>query len=364
MKTFDIGDYYIEQFKLEDPHGKDLIDLITSSFLNDEAAQSDGASIVFNEQTFYTLFGTPSTEKDFFVRAIDKKTKAIVGFLGTIPRNLAINGEQYKFAIPSWLAVHHKHQRKGIAKALGKGLLEIAKEKGYDGGFALHEPEQHGIDTSKAVARETNIPLHRLVWITKYVIRVFDVDKIASVVKLRWYEKLFFRFKVKIPEVQNSNIRFFKPDDIKQIYELIQDLVKRNQIAIVQEFKDIEWFFQNKNVLCIVHENNEGKIDGFITAWEFNLAGFGNVIEFGWLDMVHTYKLKNNEIRDLANFFTVEAKKKGWKGLQTPYIPYFDAKPFQKANFIFFPKKLSLDLFNIKNIPIPEKIDSFYFDWR
>jgi len=59
-----------------------------------------------------------------------------------------------------------------------------------------------------------------------------------------------------------------------------------------------------------------------------------------------------------------EAIKLGWKGLQTPYIPYFNAKPFIKANFIFFAKKVGIDLFNWSNIPIPEKIDSMFFYWR
>ncbi|MCK5158912.1 MAG: hypothetical protein KAR08_07135, partial [Candidatus Heimdallarchaeota archaeon] len=106
------------------------------------------------------------------------------------------------------------------------------------------------------------------------------------------------------------------------------------------------------------------KINGYILAWEFVLAGFGNQVPFGWLDTVHAYNLSGSEVKDLANFMSEEAIKLGWKGLQTPYIPYFDAKPFIKANFIFFGKKVGIDLFNWSNIPIPEKIDSMFFYWR
>ncbi|MHA1400870.1 MAG: hypothetical protein ACTSQE_11040 [Candidatus Heimdallarchaeaceae archaeon] len=95
-----------------------------------------------------------------------------------------------------------------------------------------------------------------------------------------------------------------------------------------------------------------------------NLAGFGNAIPFGWLDIVHIYNLNNKESRDLSVFFTSISKAKGWKGIQTPYIPYFRSKPLKKANFIFFPKKLSLDMLLLKDVPVPEKVESIYFDWR
>ncbi|OQX54981.1 MAG: hypothetical protein B5M54_04150 [Candidatus Aminicenantes bacterium 4484_214] len=243
-------------------------------------------------------------------------------------------------------------------------MLEIGLEAGYEGGFALHEPEQHGVDTSRAVAREMGFPLERLVRIKQFVIRIFDVEKVAAVVKLRWFEKFFFSFKQKVKAVRSSQVRIYEPKDLDQIYKLIEKLVERNQISIVPDYQDVKWMLENPKVICAVHEDKQGKIDGFAIVWEFLLAGFGNKHPFGCLDAVHPYQLSVQEATELANFLCLAAKKRGWIGIQTPYIPYFDAKPCKKANFVFFRKKLNLDIFNPKNIPLPKRVRLFYFDWR
>lgn len=362
--TGEKNNYLIEQFTLKKEHFKELSELITKAFLKDEAAQKEGASIVFTKETFNIMFGPPSINKQLFVRAKHKPTKEIVGFIGMIPRRLAVEDKEYDFCTPAWLAVHPEHQKQGLAKALGNKLMKLAIKADYDGAFALHELEQHGKDVSKAIARDNRITLKRLVSIDQFVIRVFDTTKLTKVVKIRWYENLFFRLKEKIGSVDNPKIRLFEKKDLPQIIELMDELVQKCQIAVVHDKKDISWLLQNPQALCVVHEDENQKVDGFIFAWEFLLAGFGNKIPFGWLDIVHTNKLSNKAVKDLANFLCKNAKERGWQGLQTPYIPYFLAKPFKKANFIFFPKKMTLDVFEYKEVPFPKEVESFYFNWR
>ncbi|MFW9924941.1 MAG: hypothetical protein ACFFDW_16820, partial [Candidatus Thorarchaeota archaeon] len=145
---------------------------------------------------------------------------------------------------------------------------------------------------------------------------------------------------------------------------IIKDQVCRNRISIVPELEDFKWMLKNPQVNCVVHEDDHGKVKGFMLAWEFILAGLGNKIPFGWLDMVHIHRLTTKEASDLANYLSQTCAERGWYGLQTPYIPYFDMKPLKKAKFFFFAKKIHIDLFNLKKILIPTNIDSFYFDWR
>ncbi len=111
-------------------------------------------------------------------------------------------------------------------------------------------------------------------------------------------------------------------------------------------------------------KTGEDVAKGFILAWEFNLAGFGYHFPCGWLDIVHIHGLTTREAKELAHFASFSAKKRGWIALQTPYIPYFDPKPLKKAKFIFYPKTLHLDMMLLEDIDFPEKIESFYFDWR
>ncbi len=358
------SDYIIEQFRLEEDNFDTLAELITSAFLSDETAIQEGASIAFSNQTFRTVYGAPSIDRDLFVRSIHKPTGQIVGFIGAIPRKLSIEGKEYKFAVPSWLSVHSDHQKKGLAKAMGKILFEKGMEKGYDGAFSLHEPEQHGIDVSSAVSREKNIRFHRVVTLTKFVIKAYDVDKVSTVVRLRWYEKMVFRFFQKIKKVRSDRVRLFEEKDIVEMFEIIQEQVRRNQVSIVPEMEDLKWMLENPNVVCVVHEDKDGKVNGFMLAWEFLLAGMGNKIPYGWLDMVHIHQLNHVEGSNLANFLCQVTKERGWYGLQTPYIPYFDMQPLKKAKFFFFAKKINLDVFNMRNVEFPEKVESFYFDWR
>jgi len=364
LKNTDHEEYVIEQFTIEKEKFGEFSKLITQVFINDENALVEGASIAFSEETFNIMYGAPSIDKDLFVRAIHKPTGQFVGFLGSIPRNLSIMGKVYKFAIPSWLCVHSQHQKKGLAKSMGKKLFEIGLANDYDGGFSLHEPEQHGIDVSTSVSRENKIPFQRVVTLTKFVIKAFDVEKVATVVKLRWYEKLVFKLYQKIKIINSDQIRQYQEKDIPEMFKIIQEQVKRNQLAIVPELEDLKWMLKNPNVNCVVHEDNEGKTKGFMLAWGFYLAGFRNKIPFGWLDMIHIHRLNNEEASNLANYLSQTSRERGWYGLQTPYIPYFDMKPLKKAKFFFFSKKINLDLFNLKNVPIPEEIESFYFDWR
>ncbi len=364
MKSKDNDEYIIEQFTIEKENFAEFAKLITQAFISDEFASTEGATVAFTEDTFNIMYGAPSVDKDLFIRALHKPSGEMVGFLGSIPRNLSIMGKVYKFAIPSWLCVHSNHQRKGLAKRMGKKLFEMGLKFDYDGGFSFHEPAHHGIDVSSAVSREMKIPFQRVMTTTKFVIKAFDVNKVATVVKLRWYEKLVFKFFQKFKTIDSKLIRNYQEKDIPELFKIIQERVEKSQISIVPELEDLKWMLENPHVNCVVHEDNTGTVKGFMLAWEFVLAGFGNKIPFGWLDMVHIHRLNEQEASDLANYLCQTSKERGWYGLQTPYIPYFDMKPLKNAKFFFFGKKIDLDLFNLKNVPIPEDVESFYFDWR
>ena len=362
--ALDDSEYLVEQFTIENEDIDELAKLITQAFLSDENAIQEGATVAFSEETFNMMYGAPSTDKETFIRTIHKPTGKIVGFLGAIPRKLAIKGEIYKFAIPSWLSVHSQHQRRGLAKAMGKELFEIGKRLGYDGGFSFHEPEQHGIDVSSAVAREMKISFQRVGTLTKFVIKAFNVNKVAKVVRLRWYEKLVFKLFQKYRRISSNRIRKHRESDLEEMFVIIQEQVKHNQIAIVPELEDLKWMLSNPAVNCVVYDDEYGKVKGFMLAWEFILAGMGNTLRYGWLDMVHIHRLTTKEASDLADYLCQTSEELGWYGLQTPYIPYFDMKPLKKARFFFFDHRINIDLFNMNEVPIPEKVESFYFDWR
>jgi hypothetical protein len=362
--------YIIESFTLDEENFNELSKLITEAFLSDENTQIEGTTILFDEETFSRMFGSPHTPNDTFVRALDRETKEIVGFIGSIPRNIMINGEKFKFIIPAWAAVATDHKRKGLALKMGLKILDLLFDKGYEAGFSLFEPEQKGINTGASVSRHSDklLPLKRILTIKKFLIRVFDVDRVSEVMNLKWYEKRVIKLFEKIQKVDvKSTVRKSKPEDFERIFELMNDHVERNQMSIVRDKDDFEWYLNQPGVNCVVHEDENGIVNGFLLAWKFNFAGYGKTIPFGWVDIIHLYRLSIKEATELCRYFAIISKELGWVGLQSPFIPYFDPKPFRKSKFILFPKILTMDAFQSelrRKIPFPEKIESFYFDWR
>ncbi|RLI63923.1 MAG: hypothetical protein DRO88_08660 [Promethearchaeia archaeon] len=359
-----IEDYKIERFTVTPVDFPVLAELIAESFLNEEITEEMGGTIQFDEQTFNIMFGSPIISRDFFVRAIYKPTNEVVGFLGAIPRRLNMKGKIFNYVVPSWAAVHHKHRRKGLAFQMGVKLREIGIEKNVDGGFSIHEPEQHGIDTSMAVARETDLPIVKFALIRQFIVRCFDVKRISNVVRLKWFEKLAFWLFQGVPRKKCPYVRPYHPNDGELMFQMMQDHIERNEVSLVRDHDDFLWYLNQPGVNCVVYEKPKGVIKGFILAWKMNLAGFGKSIPFGWLDLVHIYRLNTKEAKDLAEYLCITSKERGWAGLQTPYIPYFESKPFKKAKFIFYAKKMSIDLFNLKKLEIPSNVSHFYFDWR
>ncbi|MHA1223961.1 MAG: hypothetical protein ACTSP3_12075, partial [Candidatus Heimdallarchaeaceae archaeon] len=273
--------------------------------------------------SFDLLFNSPVTKPDLFVRAIHKPTGKIVGFLGNIPRTVLIHGKKYAFVIPGWLSVSPAHRS-------SSGKIK-----------------QLTIYSTK-----------------KFVVRSLDTKKLAEVVKLKWYEKLVFKLTEKVKKKTYPQVRLFKKEDTEQLYNLLLEHVERNDLAIIHDKEDFSRIVNHPLFLCVVHENRQGKIAGFIGGWEFLLAGFGEKHPCGWLDMVHIHNLRTKEATNLCNFLNLKAKEKGWVGIQTPYFPYYSSKPFIKAKFIFYGKKLFLDVGVLKEIDLSKKINSIFIDWR
>lgn len=71
-------DYLIEQYTLEEKEYNKIADLLSESFLSDPAAIEEGASILFSGKTIKLIFGSPTVKKNYFVRAVYKKTNDVV----------------------------------------------------------------------------------------------------------------------------------------------------------------------------------------------------------------------------------------------------------------------------------------------
>lgn len=355
-------EYGIEQFSLDESGYGELARLIETAFVEDASGQ--GGTIAFTESTFSLMFGSPAMPKDLFVRAVHRPSGKVVGFLGGIPRNVSSSGRVYRLGVPAWAAVHHAHQQKRLSQRMGMKLLEIARERGFDGGFAFFEPEAHGIDMARSVAREAGLSMREIARIHRFLIRVFDARAAGGVVKLRWFERVGLSLLAGTPRPKSARVRRFRPDDAERLFELCADHVAENQLAVVRDHDDFHYYLAHPDVLAVVHEDGAGRVDGFMVAWKMRLAGFGRSVPFGWLDLVHSYRLGRREARDLARLLCVEAKAAGWVGLQMPFIPYFDPRPLLRARFVFFPKELVVSLFDFTGIALPERVESFYFDWR
>ncbi|MFX0101109.1 MAG: GNAT family N-acetyltransferase, partial [Candidatus Hodarchaeota archaeon] len=354
---------HVEQFTMEKSEFDKYVNLIRTTYLDD--SPEGRATIFFDEDTFHFLFGSPSIPRDNFCRVIHEATGQIVGFVGSIPRGLHYDGTIYKVTIPAWGTVHPDHQRKGLAVMMAKEFLKIGLETmEYDGGIPAFEAGAHGKGAAQKFTRESGMEMQELVRVNKFIIKILDMRKVTLVNKLKWYEKFGMKLFSGVKKVNNPRVRKMEPRDHDRLYELMDDHLKYNELSLVRDKEDFEWYLEHPVVNCVVHEDEHGVVDGFVVAWKFNLAGFGHIVPFGWLDLVHTYRLSTKEAADMFKYLCVTSKDLGWAGIQSPFIPYFNPGPLRKANFIFYPKVLTLGLFKLSEMPIPNKVKSFYFDFR
>jgi hypothetical protein len=354
-------DYLIEQFLFDEKAMPEITKVIDQAYNR----ETRSGTISYDWQTLNILFGSPFIPRDVFVRVKYRPTGETVGFTGGIPRSLAYKGNIYRFGVPGFQGVPYpQHQRKGLAIRMNMKIIEIAKQRGFEGGFAIYEPEEHGYDAMMHATKDAGIQIKEILDIKQFVVRTWQVKRMSKVVDLKLLEKIGLTLMEKLSSVKNPRVRTARPEDYEQIYLLMHDFVERNELSVVREHNDFIWFLNQPGVLTVVHENEQHKVDGFIIAWKMNLAGYGRSEPFGFLDAVHIYNLSQKEATDLCKYFCIAANEAGWLGIQTPFIPYFDPKPFRKAKFIFYAKSLRIFAFLLKPIEIPDKVNSFYFDWR
>ena len=162
-------------------------------------------------------------------------------------------------------------------------------------------------------------------------------------------------------------VRLFKSQDKAKLFDLLDEYTATKNAAIIKSRENFNWYMDQPGIICCVHEDNSGSVNGFVLAWEFKFAGFGKIIPFGWLDLVNVDHLSRRSAANLIRFFNIQAKQKGWKGIQTPYIPYFPIRPFLGANYLTFPKKMIVQVFGLNNSDLSffrKAPDTCFLDWR
>ena len=360
--TANQDEYRIERFTLDKSNRSEAIEVMRAAYLTNDP--DEGGTISFTEDSFHILCESPAIPKDLFVRAIHVPTGKMVGFLGSTPRTLHFKGKKYKAAFPGFLAVDPAHRRNGLAMKMGVELFQLGRKYDYEAWFALYEPEAHGINTAQAFEREQGLPYIVVLPLEKYLIRVFNVTKAKRIIKLKWYEALGLNLLKHVRFSPSGKVRLMKKKDIGPIIDLMDDHRERNEFALTRDEDDLRWFLTQPGIVCVVHTADDGRVDGFIAAWQFNIAGFGNKEPFGWIDLIHAYKLNKKEGRALCEGLCYYAREKGWLGLQTPLIPYINQISFKAARFVDFPKGLILVLHPLVDLPDFKEASSYYFDWR
>ena len=377
-----VNDYSAEIFDLKKENFDSFAELITQAFLSDEAAQKEGTTVVFDTTTFRRIFGSPYLENQLIIRVIHQPSGAMVGFMGGLPRNLCFNekknnspqSKHVNVIVPSWAAVHPDHKRKGVASLMVSKFIEAASKRGFMYSYALFEPEQNGIDLGNATA-DRNSDVKSIKWfnINWFIIRIFDIPAVKKVMKLKFYERWIIRLvsppRTPSPKPMKNGckVRLFKSQDKAKLFDLLDEYTSTKNAAIIKSREDFNWYMDQPGIICCVHEDNLGTVNGFVLAWEFSFAGFGKIIPFGWLDLVSVDHLSRRSAANLIRFFNIQAKQKGWKGIQTPYIPYFPIRPFLGANFLTFPKKMIVQVFGLKNSDLSffkKAPDTCFLDWR
>lgn len=354
------SEYRVEPFTLTPERFGEVSELISTAFIQDNP---DGGTVAFDERQVNLLFGSPYLPRDLFVRAVHVPSGDTVGFLGGLTRELSFRGTTYRCGVPGFLAVHWQHQRRGLAAKMGLELLQVSKALDFDVAIAFFEQHANGITTARSVARKAGLQMREIARIPRFLVRILDPDRAVQAAKVKFYEEWAFRALKGRPASNDPAVRRFRSTDLEQMFELMADHVRHNELSLVREQRDFAWFFEQPGVECVVHER-DGRIDGFVVAFIMDLAGPQARVPFGWVDLVHSYRLDSAATRNLLHQLAHQAVEAGWAGLQTPKMPYFAELPFYRARFLPYPKPLIVSLFDFCGAGFPERVERYYLDFR
>jgi len=359
--------YELEHFVLKSGDSLSCTELIDEAFY--ESYKNEGGTIAFTPETFEIAFGSPIIRRDLFLRVRYLESGDIVGFFGAVPRTLKFpDGNNYEYCCPTCLTVRTDHQRRGLATCMILKGLEIVKESNWDGAYMFLNVKHPAKTAAKKVLGDD---LKTVYTIKRFIVRIMDVERVSKTMRagaLKWYEKIYLRFKSRLKKCQVDDVRTLEYGDIPKLYELSKDFEKKNDISVVRDLKDFEWFMKLPYVITVVHDSKDGSPDGFISAWPFKLAGLGSTCNMGLIDAVHTYNLDMTAASNLTAKLCLIADENGWAGLQTPFIPYFSAKPFLKSRFMLLRASRvraneEIVMLSLSGHEIP-KVNSLYLDWR
>lgn len=354
-------DYLVEQFTLDEKTLPDIVKLIDHAF----SPQSRSGVLSFDEETMNLVFNSPYTPRDAFVRVVFKPTGETVGFMGGVIRILGHKKVKYRFGAPGYLSVHNDHRQKGLAVKITMKLIEVAEKLKVDGAFLPFDRNEHGLDVYRHMIRDHGLSMQKIITIDDVLIRVWDVDTMVRIMKTSKLERFGLKMLEKLDKVSNPLIHLARPNDHEQIFRLMGDLVEKNDFAVIRIHDDFMWFMQQRGVICVVHENTSGEVDGFIIAWKMMLACSSGKAPFGWLDTVHLYNLSLKDSVDLCKYLCIAGKQAGWLGIQYPYIPYFNPLPFFLTKFILYPRYLVFYASFMRPLDFPKKVSKkFYLSWR
>ncbi len=168
-------------------------------------------------------------------------------------------------------------------------MLQIAKERDIQCGFATYEPEAHGYAAMRKAVNQTDIKIREILNIKRFIFRILNPALLGKVLHLNKSLQGLMGLITKVKPVNNPHVRVYQNEDGDRLFELMQDHITKNELAFMREKDDFIWYLQRPGVKCVVHEDNSGQVDGFLLAWHFDLAGSDTSVSFGWLDIVHTY---------------------------------------------------------------------------
>ncbi len=264
----------------------------------------------------------------------------IVAFFANLPRTYRYEGKNYHGALSCLLVTRKKFLRRGLALKIIAEALKFNSELKYD--FALLYLETgHGSTRMMDKLRESGHPVE---WVKRmYVLgRVLDLPRVTASEGLKLWERALIRLLRANQEPKagpGGHVREYRPADLDQCLELLNQYQKRVRLARVWTAEELAWELDYPEISRTLVHDQGGKIMGLLN-WTYHEHVGTTAERWAWVNHVSYPDLSGSERLAFIQAFLAYVKSAGCVGALEWTKKYYPMTPLYRAHFFpLFPRR-------------------------
>ncbi|MHB8055205.1 MAG: GNAT family N-acetyltransferase [Candidatus Aminicenantales bacterium] len=324
-------DYSIETFRGD----YDALERMAHASWKDEYGEASFPNFYRPAFIRYLIERIPAEKRDHVLAAY--RGDRIIAFFANLPQKFSFRGKLLRAAYSCLLVTGKEDLRRGVAAAVIRRALEIARQHGYD--FSLFTLET-GHRSTKMMAKMKEEG--RMEWVRKTGVlgRVLDLPRAAYSERLKGYEIAALRLiGAQRPPRRKGllPLREYRPSDLDGCLALLDGYKNSLRLALVWDREDLARELEYPDVSRTLVYEKDGRITGLINFILHDHLG-RNVERWAWINHVAFPGLSNAERTAFIRSYLVAMQDAGFIGTVEWKRRNYPARVLYRNRFFPYPR--------------------------